>query len=233
MMKHIMPFRFPKLKIPGNLVESAYRFFDIESAGEAAKPDSRVIEYAFVMSKLAGMKPGKILDVGCAARGNYLPACLVMLGWEVWGIDRRIWQFEFPNFHFVRGDIRKTAFADDFFDCVYALSTLEHIGLAGRYGTERDDPHADIEARNEIARVLCQQGRFLITVPYGREYKVIKPLNRIYNRHKLNQLFDQWQIIEEIIYVEDRTGAWTTVTEETMQELSSDKEAIALIEATL
>jgi len=226
--------QFPKLKLPGALVKFAYRFIDIESVGEASTPDGRVIEYSFIISKLARLKPGRVLDVGCAARLNYLPASLAMLGWEVWGIDQREWQFEFPNFHFVLGDIRHTDFADGFFDCIYALSTLEHIGLAGRYGTSKDDLEADIKAISEISRILRKKGTLLITVPYGREYKVIRPLNRIYNRHRLMQLLNGWEVTGETLYAEDAKGLWIPVDEKMVHGFKEeDREVIALLEATL
>jgi SAM-dependent methyltransferase len=115
------------------------------------------------------MRPGKVLDVGCAATRNYLPASLALLGWEVWGIDIREWKFKFPNFHFVVGDIRQTTFPDNFFDCVYAVSTLDHIGLSGRYGITKYDPQGDFKAIREIARILRNEGTLLITIPYGKK----------------------------------------------------------------
>jgi len=131
---------FPKLKVTPKLVRLAYHFFDVEASAETAVPDSRMIEYAFIIGKLSLLPKGKVLDVGCTARLNYLPVALASLGWEVWGIDLREFKFKHPNFHFVEGDIRKTGFPDNSFHAVYALSTLEYIGLSGRYGVNRLDP---------------------------------------------------------------------------------------------
>jgi len=89
---------FRKLKLPGSLIRFAYHFVDVEASGEPAPPDGRIIEYSFVVGKLGSMKSGRVLDVGCMARLNYLPASLALLGYEVWGIDQREWRLRFPNF---------------------------------------------------------------------------------------------------------------------------------------
>lgn len=219
----------PRLKLPGSLIRLAYRFLDVEASGEAAPPDGRIVEYAFVIGKLGQMKQGRVLDVGCTARLNYLPASFALLGWEVWGIDQREWKFSFPNFHFVCEDIRRTSFPDNFFDCVYALSTLEHIGLSGRYGTTDADPEGDIKAVREIARILCMEGRLLVTVPYAKR-QTVRPGARVYAEQRLLELFSGWEVKDKILYGHDRQGFWMPMTEEAVQQTKQDKEAIALLE---
>jgi len=129
-----------KLKLSPGWLKFAYRFLDVEASAEAALPDGRMIEYSFVIGKLVSLAKGRLLDVGCVARLNLVPATIASLGWEVYGIDVRQFKFRFPNFHFVLGDITKTDFPDSFFDAVSAVSTLEHIGLKGRYGISEGDP---------------------------------------------------------------------------------------------
>lgn len=224
---------FPKVKLPGRLIRFAYHFVDVEASGEAARPDGRIIEYSFIMGKLGHAKPARVLDVGCVARLNYLPASLASLGWEVWGIDQREWKFRFPNFHFAREDIRQTSFPDDFFDCVYAVSTLEHIGLSGRYGVTKDDPEGGLRTIKEIARILCRGGRLLVTMPYGKKYQVVKSQKRIYDKQSLEKLFSGWKIEDKILYAQDSDDFWTPVSEEQVQSMRENKEAIALLELAL
>jgi ubiquinone/menaquinone biosynthesis C-methylase UbiE len=119
----------PKLKLSPRLARIAYRFVDLDA--ESSSIDGRVIEYSFVISRLAAAQKGKVLDVGCTDSGNMATLMLASLGWEVYGIDNRDWKFEHANFQFTQGDIRNTPFSDEFFDYVYAISTLEHIGLKG------------------------------------------------------------------------------------------------------
>ena len=54
---------FPKLKLSPRVIKFAYRFFDVEASAEAAPPDGRIIEYSFVIQKLAQAPHGKVLDV--------------------------------------------------------------------------------------------------------------------------------------------------------------------------
>lgn len=213
-----------------------YRFaglFINLDAVEGALLDSRLIEYPFVLQKLALLPKGKVLDVGCANSSNYLVTSLAALGWEVYGIDTREFRLEYPNFHFVLEDIRSTTFTDNFFDCVYAVSTLEHIGLAGRYNIRVDDPDGDIKAITEIARILCPKGTLLVTVPYG-EGKIVKPLERVYDRSRLQSLFSSWTINDEVYYHLDRTGCWHHVSEDIAARTKSPGGvAIALLELAL
>ncbi len=149
----------PKFKLGKRLTKFAYHFVDIEASGEATPPDGRMIEYSFIIGKLGLLPKGKVLDVGCTARLNFLPAALASLRWEVWGIDAREFKLKHPNFQFVGEDIRHTSFPANFFDAIYAVSTLEHIGLSERYGTIDEDPEGDVKSVNEIRRILCKEGR--------------------------------------------------------------------------
>jgi len=229
----------PKLKLSPRLARMvftrlqrmAYWFVDLDA--ESSSLDSRVLEYSFVISKLAKERTGKVLDVGCADSSNIVPLILASLGWEVHGIDNREFKFQHPNFHFTQGDIRKAPLPDDFFDCVYAVSTIEHIGLRGRYSVTEADPEGDIKAVREIARVLVPGGIFLLTVPYGRG-QVVKPLHRVYDKFRLLRLFSQWQSKEEIYYSLEE-GYWVVVPEEVAAEKDylRGERALALLEFTL
>jgi len=221
--------RFPKFKLTPGLLRIAYRFVDVEASGDAALPDGRVIEYSFIIGKLASLEKGKVLDVGCAARLNYLPAALASIGWEVYGVDMRQFKFRFPNFHFVLGDVTRTDFPDCFFDAVCAVSVLEHIGLSGRYGISTQDPEGDVKALMEMKRILHGGGRLLVTLPYGKE-KRQTTLNRVYNRDSLEELFSGWEIKDKVFYAQDNEGFWIPVAEEETERLDKNKEALALLE---
>lgn len=202
---------------------------DVEASGEAAAPDGRMIEYSFVIGKLASLEKGRVLDVGCVARLNFLPATLASIGWEVYGIDVRQFNFRFPNFHFVLGDITRTNFPDNFFNAVYAVSTLEHIGLSGRYGISNYDPQGDTKALREIRRILRGDGRLLVTLPCGKETRQTT-LNRVYTRDSLGKLFSDWEIKDKIFYTQDNEGFWVPVVVEEVWGTETNKEAIALLE---
>jgi SAM-dependent methyltransferase len=228
---------FPKLKLTPKiarmayprLMSLAYRFVDLEA--ESSASDSRVIEYSFVISRLVEAPKGKVLDVGCTDSGNIIPLCLASLGWDVYGIDNREFRFEHPNFRFVREDIRSASFPDGFFDYILAVSTIEHIGLKGRYRVTEDDPEGDIRAVREIQRILSPRGTFLVTLPYGKG-QLVKPLQRVYDKSGLQRLFAHWRVKGKIYYILNSEGCYITASEEVagQKDYLKGERALALLE---
>lgn len=184
------------------------------NAVEQGVLNSRMLEYPFVIAKLDGCQRGRVLDVGCTDGGNLVAPILASLGWEVYGVDTRHFGFRHPNFRFVHEDVREMSFPDDFFDCAYAISTLEHVGLAGRYAVRVDDPDGDFRAVAEVRRVVRPGGRFLLTVPYGRG-GVVRPMERVYSRERLRRLLARWAREDERYWYLDNAGEWHEVSEET------------------
>src|SRR4030042_6857696 len=118
-----------KIKLTDNIIKLAYKFIDVEASAKTAFVDERMIEYSFVLSRVLmnTIKIMKILDVGCTAKINPIPATLCELGHKVFGIDKRQFGYRHPNFQFVDGDIICTGFPSEFFNCISAISVLEHI----------------------------------------------------------------------------------------------------------
>ena len=211
----------PKLNLDLETMRALYRmayraaglFVNLEAV-ERAVLNSRLIEYPFVVQKLSGRDPGWALDVGCADGGNVVAPILASLGWQVYGVDIRDFRLPAPNFHFEKADVtRGVPFADRLFDCAYAVSSIEHFGLAGRYGVRVEDPEADFKAVREIRRVLKPGAPFLLTVPYGTE-GVVSPAERVYGRRRLGRLLEGWDWVSQAYWQMDGTGMWRQVTEE-------------------
>ena len=191
----------------------AGRFVNVEALGSGLL-HSRLIEYPFVLAKLATMPVGKVLDVGCTDGGNVVVPTLANLGWDVYGIDIRMWRYTHRNFHFIQGDISSgITVEDNFFDCVYAISSIEHFGLTGRYGIREADPEADTRTTKVVRRVLGPAGHFLLTIPYG-EGGIVRPAARIYDRRRLDRLLTGWKIQDEHYWYLDNAGMWHEVAEE-------------------
>lgn len=189
------------------------RFLNLEAL-ESGLLHSRLIEYPYVLSKLATMPVGKVLDVGCSDGGNVVVPTLANLGWDVYGIDVRMWRYTHKNFHFLQGDISVGInFKDDFLDCAYAISSIEHFGLTGRYGIREADPEADIRTTKVMRRIVRPGGHFLLTIPYG-EGGIVGPAARVYDRKRLDRLLSGWQIQDEHYWYLDNAGIWHEVPEE-------------------
>jgi SAM-dependent methyltransferase len=165
----------------------------------------RSIERPFVFSNLPA--DGKVLDVGCA--GSDLPVVLACLGFEVVGIDSRPYHLSDPPFRFVKSDIRRIAFADGAFDVVTAVSTVEHIGLSGRYGSD-EDPDGDKHAMEEISRVTKPGGSVLLTVPYGQP-AIFRPWHRVYGAERLQGLTKGLTVTKASFFMPDERGFYRKV----------------------
>ena len=127
--------------------------------------NERIVEVPYVHRHLPYPFRGRALDVGCCESQIVLE--VASLGFEAWGIDIRRPPIEFPGIKYVLGDVRKTDFANGFFDVVIACSTVEHIGLLTYENTVRDDG-GDRDAIREMRRILQPTGRLILTIPCGQ-----------------------------------------------------------------
>jgi SAM-dependent methyltransferase len=172
-------------------------------------PD-RMVEYPFVLREL-NLEYGRVLDVGCTSPYNIIPLFMADQGLEVWGIDFREFKIRHPNFKFIKGDIRKTNFPDSYFDRIIAVSTIEHIGLKGRYSSATD-LNGDRKAILEMSRILMKDGNILITVPFGIA-KIVGASHRVYGGERLRELIDGLKIVKAEFYVKNRNGYWVSCEE--------------------
>jgi SAM-dependent methyltransferase len=186
-------------------------FVDLEAVNRVLL-NSRIVEYPYVIERLHGLKPGRALDIGATDTGNFLAPTLVGMGWEVWGIDVRPFALELAGFQSVVGDIRTTPFTDGFFDVAYCVSTIEHVGLSGRYGVRVEDPDGDIAAALEVRRIVRAGGRFVLTIPYGIG-GIVKPPERIYDKARLDRLTEGWKTLHRRFHHLDGEGRWHEVEE--------------------
>lgn len=71
-----------------------------------------------------------------------------------------------------QSDLRKTPYPDDFFDLIFCVSTVEHIGLDNEAyqsaPTTSFSKYGDMEAVREMYRITKPRGRLLLTVPFGK-----------------------------------------------------------------
>jgi SAM-dependent methyltransferase len=170
----------------------------------------RFIEYSFAMRNLPSLRAHtRILDIGCT--GSMLTPLVASLGYEVTGLDLSrpsiLDVLGLPNFSFQLGDARRMKFGDGFFDAVLLVSTLEHIGIGGRYGSD-EDREGDKKAIKEIARTLKPKGLLILTVPFGRPV-VVRPYHRIYDYEHLRNLTRGFIIEEEEYFMKTCQGGWT------------------------
>ena len=101
-----------------------------------------------------------------------------------------------------KGDVSKLPFEDNFFDTIIAISTLEHVGL-GSFG----DPlykEGDFEAVKELRRVLREDGRMFITVPFANSHTIT--WQRFYDQERILKLAAGFLIEKEDFYSRHQSG---------------------------
>lgn len=189
----------------------------------------RFIEYPWMLESIT-ISEGKLLDIGSTISDKLyeiLPKTI-----EIHTLNLNEKNVQNPNIKFKRGDIRKTDCPGDHFDCITCISTLEHIGVSGRYHSD-EDPQGDLKAMQEIRRILKPGGILLVSVPYGA--KDVLPINRLYNKERIGKLFEGLAIQEQIFRKYDKSwNAWIKTTEEEAAKTDMLKDswyAIALIKA--
>jgi SAM-dependent methyltransferase len=114
------------------------------SASAGGLEGDRWIEWSFCMARLA-RGDGKTLDFGAGT--GFLSLGAAQNGHHVVALDREPSSIRYSHerVELVRSDILDRPLADRHFDQVINCSSVEHVGLAGRYGST-GAPEGDIEA---------------------------------------------------------------------------------------
>jgi ubiquinone/menaquinone biosynthesis C-methylase UbiE len=159
------------------------KFFPEYFAIEPLRPTDRYIEYPWVLHHLPKDQKLEILDVGCS--GSMFPLIMKSLGHNVSGVDIRPCK---SNINFFQYDICLIFWEDNRFDIITAISTIEHIGLKGRYGVNEES--TDFKAIQTIYRILKPGGMFYMTVPFGN--KSDTKTHRIYDHARLQILMGKF-----------------------------------------
>jgi len=173
----------------------------------------RCIEYGFVIENLINldMKRYKtVLDVGCYA--SPLTTIIKELGFNVDGIDLLPSPYIYQGVNYLQGDFLSLDFKDSY-DVLVLCSTIEHIGLGGRYGS-RSIKEGDIMALKKVKQLLNTDGILILTIPYGKE-KTIKPLHRVYNKNSklLKYAYSNFRVEVEEFYKNNPEDIWVKCSE--------------------
>lgn len=161
--------------------------------------NERLIERPFTFQNLPVDKKAKILDIGCS--DSIMPLEMASLGYEVIGNDVKKYNFRYPNFKFLQGDILDINIEDSSLDMVTCISTLEHLGLGGDY-SKKINERKDFLCINKIFNILKKKGRLVLTVPFG--YKRVLSTERVYDLEELNKLTSKFKKVEEMYFYPER-----------------------------
>jgi SAM-dependent methyltransferase len=165
----------------------------------------RWVEWSFCMARL-GSGEGKTLDFGAGT--GFLSLGAAQRGHDVVALDRApaISDYSHERVEVVRADILDRPLPDRRFDHIINCSSIEHVGLAGRYGSG-DAPQGDIEAMAIMRGMLLPRGRMILTIPVGRDL-ICRPHHRIYGEERLPRLIEGFQLAEEQYWSKHPQAGW-------------------------
>ncbi|MBI4494141.1 MAG: DUF268 domain-containing protein [Chloroflexi bacterium] len=162
-----------------------------ERSGGSPLAGDREVEWSFVAAHIPE-GGGRALDFG-VGEGSSLSLVAAERGYEVLGIDLEpiTRPYAHPSVRYVQGDVRSLGLASKSLDLILNCSSIEHVGLAGRYGVTVHERDGDLEVMRMLRTLLKDGGIMVMTVPVGMD-AVFHPLHRVYGMDGLPRLLQGW-----------------------------------------
>lgn len=168
----------------------------------------RDVEWAWALGHLRA-EPGEVLDFG--AGHGLLSLGAAFRGHQVVAVDLEPKSFMFTHdrIEYRQGDINELYIGTRSFDQILNCSTVEHVGLPGRYGAA-DDADGDLRAMEKMAAALRPEGTMILTLPVGRD-DVFAPYHRVYGERRLPALIAPFEIVAEEFRAKGPRKMWEPV----------------------
>jgi SAM-dependent methyltransferase len=181
-------------------------------AGGIDLEGDRDIEWSWVSSRIPS-GPGEALDFGPG--GSHLGLIAARKGLNVVAVDLQSvhWAYKHSGIRFLQGDILDIELPKEHFDVVLNCSTVEHVGLTGRYGVIDLRPEGDIKAMERLRQFMKTDGLMLLTIPIGQD-AVFAPFHRVYGPVRLPRLLKGFFVEAEEYWVKDAQNKWVLTDKE-------------------
>lgn len=172
----------------------------------------RYVEWSFLSSQIPE-GPGEAIDFGC--ENGYMSLLAAQKRFHVHACDLQQQQFlwKHPNVEFVLGDFLRLDFPRNHFDLIINCSSVEHVGVAGRYGISAPQQDGDLEVMVRFSELLKHQGVVLMTAPCGRD-AVMAPWCRVYGQKRLPKLLAPFRVARECYWLKDGENRWVETSRE-------------------
>ncbi len=167
----------------------------------------RDVEWSFIASQMP-CGPGEALDFGCD--GSYLSVIAARRGFRVLALDLepQAFYWRHPDVRFVQGDLLKLDLPLAYFDLIINCSSVEHVGLVGRYSVTEQRVDGDLEAMARMHELMKPGAMMLLTVPVGRD-TVFAPLCSVYGSRRLPKLLTDFQVEWEEFWRKGPDNLWS------------------------
>ncbi len=194
---------------------------------------SDALGHAWFMLKLKHLEGRTILDFGSGSEAGY-GRILAKHGFNVICIDISAPKLpeNLPNLRYMQGDfldlfpespigiamdsdnIIKWADILPFgVDVIVNLSSIEHAGLAGRYGS-KDDLDQDLKIMKIMRQYIKLDGFHLLHIPIGID-DTIGHYHRIYGEKRLPKLLEGWEVEDETYWLKNDDNIYVQTDKET------------------
>jgi SAM-dependent methyltransferase len=136
-----------------------------------------------------------VLDFGAGT--GFLALAAALAGHDVVAVDLEPCPFDFheESITYRQGDFNEMDFEPQSFDQVINCSTIEHVGLSGRYGSA-SDRDGDVRAMERLAELLRPNGDMVVTLPVGLD-DVFAPYHRVYGANRLARLLEPFVVEDQ------------------------------------
>lgn len=181
----------------------------------------REIEYSFVSAHLP-QGPGKALDFGSAT--SHLGLVCALKGINTLSIDLldRNFNFLHDNHNFKKVDILKMKLRHNYYDVVVNCSSIEHVGLVGRYGIKESSKKGDIAAMKRLKKSLKRSGMMILTIPVGQD-EIFYARHRVYGKKRLPKLVKGFKVNHEQFWTKNHDNQWVTTSKKKALELNANE----------
>src|SRR6266567_521797 len=170
----------------------------------------RNVEWAFLSVEMPS-GPGEAIEFGCEQ--GYMSLLAAQKGFHVLANDLQEQSFtwQHPSVEFRQGDFLKLDLPLNHFDLAINCSSVEHVGVAGRYGITANRDDGDIDVMQRLADILKPGGLLLMTAPCGRD-AVMAPWCRVYGAQRLPRLCAPFRLVKESYWLKDGNNRWVATT---------------------
>ncbi len=172
----------------------------------------RNVEWAFLSTEMP-YGPGEAIEFGC--EHGYLSLLAAQQGFHVVAndLEEQIFTWVHPSVEFLQGDFLKLSLPREHFDLVINCSSVEHVGVTGRYGIEIEHENGDVDVMNHFADILKPSGVLIMTVPCGID-TVMTPWCRVYGLQRLPKLMASFIVTKEEYWIKNIENQWVRTVRE-------------------